>query len=45
MASTTLGCGGANTTIRATVTDTSAPLGVPNGTYTDLLTMTVAPNP
>ena len=45
MGSTTLGCGGANNSVRTFVADTGSPLGVPNGTYTDTLTLLLAPNP
>lgn len=46
MASQTLNCGGSdNNSIRTFVTDSGAPLGVPNGTYNDTLTFLVAPNP
>lgn len=46
MASNTLNCGGTdNNNVRAFVADTGAPLGVPNGTYTDTLSFIVAPNP
>lgn len=48
MADTTLLCGGGgteNNSIRTFVLDSGAPLGVPNGTYNDTLTFTIAPNP
>lgn len=46
MASTVLNCGGAdNNSLETSIVDTGAPLGVPNGTYTDTLTFTVTPNP
>ncbi|MDE0723937.1 MAG: hypothetical protein OSB62_04475 [Alphaproteobacteria bacterium] len=37
--------GGDTSDIRVTVTDTGAPLGVPNGTYTDTITFVIVPNP
>lgn len=46
MADNTLLCGGGeNNSIRTFITDTGSPLPVPNGTYQDTLTFTIAPNP
>lgn len=46
MADQVINCGGGVlNAVRVVVADTGAPLGVPNGTYTDTITYLIAPNP